>query len=156
MRALPNAVESPLNPCSWQEVAIWQTLHWERTTLFDCRPRETTHSVKPPFVVYMHWILPTPLKPIFLEEWFEKLNWVVQMIFLYLSLTLLLDKYLKTDWRKKNATSFVQIYICILNLFIVGIDNLKGKWSEVDNNGIWSVLYRIINWDFYNRLSLLC
>lgn len=84
----------------------------------------------------MHWILPTPLKPIFLEEWFEKLNWVVQMIFLYLSLTLLLDKYLKTDWRKKNATSFVQIYICILNLFIVGIDNLKGKWSEVDNNGI--------------------
>lgn len=58
------------------------------------------------------------------------------MIFLYLSLTLLFDKFLKIDWRKKNATSFVQIYICILNLFIVGIDNLKGKWSEVDNNGI--------------------
>lgn len=118
MRALPNAVESPLNPCSWQEVAIWQNLHWERTTLFDCRPRETTHSVKPPFVVYMHWILPTPLKPIFLEEWFEKLNWVVQMIFLYLSLTLLLDKFLKTDWRKKmlhHSSKFIYVFlICLL------------------------------------------
>lgn len=128
MRALPNAVESRLNPCSWQEVAIWQNLHWKRTTLFVCRPRETTHSVKPPFIVYMHWILPTLLKLIFLEEWFEKLNWEVHCTsdVLYLSLTLLFDKFLKIDWCK-NMLHHSSKFICILNLFIVRIENLQEK-----------------------------